>query len=1571
MINPHKKTNQMADISDTQKLQPVLDQGSLLNRIVNRIRQSLDLQEIVTTAVLEVRLFLGIDRVKIYRFDPNGSGEVIAESIHENRLPSLLGLHFPASDIPPHAREMFVKARQRVIMDLGYQRKILSPLDCPEGNCLEDIRYYPADPCHLKYLSAMGVGSSLTVPILYQNQLWGLLACHHTQPRFFGEQELKIVQLLVDHVSIAIAQSNLLSQAQQQAHHEATINQISSLLHSPLKAAEIHQNMLEETVKALQGSGGRLYFTADTIGHPAQLYIYGEQPNLAQFEESPIWQQILIQKNLPECSDSHEQRSLWKLTARLPRRAKADKDERAFTHKNNALRPYAISDLYQDPAFEALVPGFQPTLIRSILIVPLHYRQQCVGYLSVFRNEIDTETLWAGRWDDDQRNLRPRKSFEAWREIKKGQAKMWTQDAIKLTQSLGTHLYMAVMQRRVEEMIRHQTSHDSLTGLPNRLLFNERISLALANAHECGEMLAVVFIDLDRFKTINDTLGHAFGDQLLQRAASRLRGCLRKVDTLARWGGDEFTLLLPQIDYVEDAAKVAQRILDTFSASFCFEEQELHITTSIGIALAPYDGEDAETLLKNAETAMYCAKQQGKNNYQFYAPSMNIKALEQLMLENNLHRALNREEFVLHYQPQVDLNTDQLAGMEVLIRWQHPDLGLISPAKFIPLAEETGLIVPIGEWVLRTACTQNRAWQLAGLPPLRIAVNLSARQFQQPNLVKTIAQILKETELEPQYLELEITESLVMQDIDFTVSILRELQKMGIKISMDDFGTGYSSLGSLMYFPLHILKIDQSFIRNLTTNQSNEAIVTSVISLAHGLDLKVIAEGVETLEQLEFLRSVKCDAVQGYFLSRPLSAEAATQFCLERTARLDQKRILGASSYPVRTVPLPPNELQRLEALCDYQIFDTTPEETFDELTRLAAQICQTPIALISLINGDRQWFKSKVGLTVTETPRDIAFCAYTILQKELFIVQDALNDERFASNPLVTSDPNIRFYAGAPLINHDGFALGTLCVIDYVPRELNSEQAEALQTLASQAVTQMDLRCDLTRAIQKRKQVNKELHETRTMLDNAFEGISRLDAQGRYIVVNRVYASTVGYQPEEMMGMEWQPTVYPEDLEKVMAAYQHMLIHGKAEVEARGVRREGSVFHKQIMMIAVYDNQQKVIGHYCFMKDVTERKRVEDALLRAQAVEMAKQELEKEIAERKRVEYALRKQTEREQLVAEIAQRIRQSLDLEEILDTTVTEIQQFLQADRVLVYRFWPDGTGSAVTEAVVPGWPAILGQTFPEEVFPQDCRQLYCQGRIRVIPDVENADVSPCLVEFVQQFKVRAKLVVPILHKQQLWGILVAHQCSGPRHWQQLEIELLTHLATQAAIAIQQSELYQQLQQLATVDSLTQIANRRRFDEYLNQEWQGMSREQAPLSLILCDIDFFKTYNDTYGHQAGDSCLQQVAHAISCAVKRPTDLVARYGGEEFAVVLPNTDAKGAVQVAERIRAGVKALQIPHCSSPSQSVTLSLGVTSTVPANEFFPTTLIGIADQALYQAKDQGRDQVIVKTISPNPL
>lgn len=836
----------------------------LLNRIVSRIRTCLDLQEILTGTVEEIRGFLGSDRVKIYRFDADGSGEVIAESIRGRCLPSLLGLHFPASDIPPQVREMFVKARQRAIVDVVSQRKTVYQLDgakTGESLVAEDIRYLPVDRCHVEYLKAMGVSSALTVPILYENNLWGLLTCHQVKPRKFSENELKIVDLLVEQISIAIAQCNLLLQAQRQARDEVIINQINRILHSPLPATHKKQTVLEQIAKALQGSGARLYITAEPTGKPAQIYTWGDQPKLAEIEETPFWQQIINCNYEGKTITSEECKS-----SIVPESAS----------KNIASHLYNIDDLYKQPQLEYLVPWFASTSIRSLLIVPLQYHQQCIGCITIFRNEIETETLWAVKSNEESRKLHTDRAFEPWREIRTGQAKGWNWDEIKLAQTLGINLYMYAMQRRVEDTLRHQASYDVLTGLPNRLLFNDRLTLALANTHQEGEILAVLFLDLDGFKKINETLGHGVGDRLLQDVAQRLQKCLRESDTIARWCGDEFTLLLSPIVCAEDATQIAQVILSAFNFSFHIEGKgEFYIKASIGIALAPYDGEDAETLLKNADAAMHRVKQQGRNNYQLYTPSIGTQALERMVLENNLYKALEREEFILHYQPQIDLKTGKIAGMEALLRWQHPEQGLIPPNQFIPVAEETGLINPIGEWVLRTACAQNKAWQLAGLPPLRVAVNLSARQFMQQNLIEKIAQILEETGLEPHYLEIEITETTAIQDIDFTISVLQTLKNMGIYISMDDFGTGYSSLSSLKRFPLSTLKIDRSFI-------DDAAIVKAVIALGHGLNLKVIAEGVETPGQLEFLREVKCDDVQGYFLSKPLSPEAAANLFIQQ-----------------------------------------------------------------------------------------------------------------------------------------------------------------------------------------------------------------------------------------------------------------------------------------------------------------------------------------------------------------------------------------------------------------------------------------------------------------------------------------------------------------------------------------------------------------------------------------------------------------------------------------------------------------------------------------------------------------
>lgn len=425
-------------------------------------------------------------------------------------------------------------------------------------------------------------------------------------------------------------------------------------------------------------------------------------------------------------------------------------------------------------------------------------------------------------------------------------------------------------KRNLLQQMIHQAYHDPLTDLPNRILFNDRLSLALAHAHRCNEMLAVLFLDLDRFKVVNDMLGHAMGDLLLKEVAGRLGGVVRESDTIARMGGDEFTLLLPQIIHEKDAGKIAQKVLQAFEQLFIIGGHEFQITASIGMALYPNDGQDAQTLMKHADTAMYRAKEQGRNNYQLFTPAMNARILERLAMENNLRHALEREEFLVYYQPQVNTQTQKINGMEALIRWKHPEKGLVLPAEFIPLAEDTGLIVPIGEWVLRTACAQNKAWLDSGHEPMRLTVNISACQFQQGNLVETIARILAETGLDANWLEMEITESIIMQDIEYTIKTLQQLREMGIHIAIDDFGTGYSSLNYLKRFPINTLKIDRSFINDIIVNPGDAAIVSTIIVLAQNLNLKVIAEGVETQEQLEFLKQRQCVEIQGYLFSKPV-----------------------------------------------------------------------------------------------------------------------------------------------------------------------------------------------------------------------------------------------------------------------------------------------------------------------------------------------------------------------------------------------------------------------------------------------------------------------------------------------------------------------------------------------------------------------------------------------------------------------------------------------------------------------------------------------------------------------------
>lgn len=426
---------------------------------------------------------------------------------------------------------------------------------------------------------------------------------------------------------------------------------------------------------------------------------------------------------------------------------------------------------------------------------------------------------------------------------------------------------------RAESEIQQLINYDTLTGLPNRSLLHDRLHQAIAQSAREKYLLGVLVLDLDRFKGVNETLGHKAGDKLLKSVGKRLQACVRDSDTLARLGGDEFVALLVGVTHEEGITTVAKKILAIVSEPVYIDGHEIYSTCSIGIAVYPMDGDDSHTLLKHADLAMYQAKELDRNNFQFFSRDMNIKVLERMMLENSMRKALERDEFFLVYQPQVDARTGRITGMEALLRWQHPDLGLLAPDKFIYLAEDNGFIISLGEWVLRTACRQNKIWQDLGLPAVRVAVNLSAKQFGQYHLDEVIASTLLDTGLEPQWLELEITESTIMKDAEKNTAILQKFKEMGITLAIDDFGTGYSSLSYLKLFPLTRLKIDRAFVRDITTNPDDAAIAEIIIDIARTLKLSVIAEGVETRAQMQFLSFNNCVEMQGYLFSRPVRAE--------------------------------------------------------------------------------------------------------------------------------------------------------------------------------------------------------------------------------------------------------------------------------------------------------------------------------------------------------------------------------------------------------------------------------------------------------------------------------------------------------------------------------------------------------------------------------------------------------------------------------------------------------------------------------------------------------------------------
>jgi diguanylate cyclase (GGDEF)-like protein len=796
-------------------IQPSIDSEQLLNQLVGQIRDARQVSELLTGVVEPMRRLLDVDRANFYQLNNTNQWEVIAEAIRDDRLPALSESGLPPRHIPAEQREL-LRQQQWLVVDVSAGKTAFYH---QPAIIREYLHHQPNHPSYESELKTMGVVSYLLVPIVQQNHLWGVLACHHRQSKRFSHRQLQTIQILIDQISIGIAQAQLVARARLQNQQDNLIQGISKLL-VDLDPTNT-ESLLAELAAAFHADGARLYTIAEPSASALPICTYGQQPETPiDIEQNGLWQRVMYE------------------------RQPGEEQHRAQVH--------AVSDVYQLAHLEPLYFALHQAKIRSMLLIPLAYNHQCIGCLTLFRQEHS--------------------SYH------------WTEAEIQTAQALTIHLYTAVMQQRVENMFRRQSYYDALTSLPNRWLFQQRLTLALAKSQATGSALAVVFFDIDRFKTINDSLGHAIGDRLLQMVAARLQRNLRTGDMLGRWGGDEFTFLITSCSQPAELTLMCENILHSLAAPFEFEERFPHLQSNtlylqgtIGIAVSPYDGEDSEMLLQHANAALCLAQQQG-GRCETYSSQICTQAMQRLRIENILYQAIDslglrdQERFLLHYQPQISLTNRQIIGVEALLRCHDSNGKLISPLDFIPIAEDTGSIEQIGEWVMLTACKQNKLWQDQGVGFFPIAVNLSVKQLQQASLVKTVQRALAESGLAAQYLEVEITESIAISNLGLAVQILQELRSIGVQVSLDDFGTGHSSLAALKYLPLDRLKVDRSFIKELTADSIDAGIVRTVINLGRELKLEVIAEGVETLEQLQFLESVQCDAVQGYYFSKPLPA---------------------------------------------------------------------------------------------------------------------------------------------------------------------------------------------------------------------------------------------------------------------------------------------------------------------------------------------------------------------------------------------------------------------------------------------------------------------------------------------------------------------------------------------------------------------------------------------------------------------------------------------------------------------------------------------------------------------------